>query len=143
MFDKLVYMREYRKKNDLKIKTYLATYRQNNRSGANEYAANYRSAHKKKIAENGISYYRNIHKTRLLRRRVEAQLVLGGKCARCGFGDDYRVLQIDHINGGGSIARRSRGSKAALRDVLNGSTKDYQLLCANCNVIKRHEMGEN
>jgi len=39
---------------------------------------------------------------------------LGGVCVRCGF-SDIRALQIDHIK------------------------NKYQLLCANCNWIKRYE----
>jgi len=72
--------------------------------------------------------------------------ILGGKCNRCGF-DDYRALQIDHINGDGYIERtKGKGfgsdySKRVMQSFLNGENK-YQLLCANCNWIKRVENKE-
>jgi len=64
---------------------------------------------------------------------------LGEKCCRCGFSDS-RALQIDHKNGGGSREWKARGWKH-LRTILE-NLNDYQILCANCNWIKRHERGE-
>ncbi|MDG7005258.1 MAG: hypothetical protein JRN73_09990 [Nitrososphaerota archaeon] len=67
---------------------------------------------------------------------------LGSKCVRCGF-SDFRALQIDHVNGGGrSEARRLAGVAYYLHvlDHINDGT--YQLLCANCNWIKRAENEE-
>lgn len=75
--------------------------------------------------------------------RESIHSMLGLKCARCGF-DDPRALQIDHVNGGGRqeqvqnrLGGLSRG-KLILGKILAGS-KEYQLLCANCNWIKRAE----
>lgn len=70
---------------------------------------------------------------------------LGGKCVRCGF-TDKRALQIDHINGGGYKERKEKGFKSefhkhVLASFLKGEDK-YQLLCANCNWIKRFENNE-
>lgn len=71
--------------------------------------------------------------------------LLGNKCVRCGYSDE-RALQVDHINGGGSKKRseRSRCYYAYYRQLsLNPDTpKHFQLLCANCNWIKRYENGE-
>lgn len=69
--------------------------------------------------------------------RGRAIHALGGKCRRCGF-SDTRALQIDHVNRN----KRKESSYAAARKVLSGNTTDYQLLCANCNWIKRAENGE-
>src|SRR5437879_1880268 len=33
----------------------------------------------------------------------------GKKCAKCGFNSDLRILQLDHINGGGNQERRAIG----------------------------------
>ena len=67
---------------------------------------------------------------------------LGGACARCGF-SDARALQIDHINGGGSKERKSIcTSNIVLRILKHGPQDKYQLLCANCNWIKRVENKE-
>lgn len=65
---------------------------------------------------------------------------LGGKCVRCGFSDS-RALQLDHINGGGLRDKRSTATR--YRQILSGkSVGEFQLLCANCNWIKRAENGE-
>lgn len=77
------------------------------------------------------------------RSRSEAVEKLGGRCCRCGF-DDRRALQIDHVNGGGLHDRRTRGQHAPVRDILKDrNLGDYQLLCANCNWIKRAERQEH
>lgn len=63
----------------------------------------------------------------------------GRQCARCGI-DDARVLQIDHIAGAGSIERRELRYRAKYyATILADATGKYQLLCANCNWIKRLE----
>ncbi len=73
------------------------------------------------------------------RTRIAAIDILGAKCALCGF-DDVRALQIDHINGGGGKELAKCNGTAyynkVIRSVLNKENK-YQLLCANCNWIKR------
>lgn len=73
--------------------------------------------------------------------------MLGNKCARCGE-TDWRVLQIDHVNGGGTQERLIEGKRRGnafyrwiYLQILNGSKK-YQLLCANCNWKKRYENEE-
>ncbi len=92
-------------------------------------------------------YYKaNTEKRRLVtlrtrqKRRARALLALGGKCVRCGFSDP-RALQIDHKHGGGTAARK-KDSRDAQTEVLRGVVRPYQLLCANCNWIKRAERGE-
>jgi len=74
-----------------------------------------------------------------LRKRVLAYL--GGKCIRCGFSDE-RALHIDHINGGGKAEFKHGGRNRSLLDILSGKRNDLQLLCANCNFIKRIENNE-
>jgi len=73
-------------------------------------------------------------------RRREILERLGGKCVRCGF-DDWRGLQIDHIHNGGTKHRQSFSNiwtyyKRILESLDMG---EYQVLCANCNQIKRYE----
>jgi hypothetical protein len=70
---------------------------------------------------------------------------LGPRCVQCGF-DDERALHIDHIQGCGA-GRRERealgGSYFAtiLRKIQAGD-QGYQILCANCNAIKKRVMDE-
>lgn len=85
---------------------------------------------------------------RRARMRQALIMLLGGRCQRCGI-NDMRVLQLDHVNGGGRAERRARGYSGrghadhmrAIASVLNDEGV-FQLLCANCNWIKRSERGE-
>lgn len=67
---------------------------------------------------------------------------MGGRCVRCGYDADFRALQIDHSNGGGTAAGDNRHTNAFYNKV-RASLSEYQLLCANCNQIKRIEDGEH
>jgi hypothetical protein len=88
----------------------------------------------------GKSYARQVK--RRIRLRAAVIAFLGGKCAGCDV-DDVRVLQLDHIAGGGSADRKRKGGWLAMyRRVLAGAV-GYQLLCANCNWIKRYERDEH
>jgi hypothetical protein len=62
---------------------------------------------------------------------------LGSRCRQCSYSADVRALQIDHRNGDGAQLRRTMSPNRLLRDVLNDDGTRYQLLCANCNSIKR------
>jgi RNase P subunit RPR2 len=64
---------------------------------------------------------------------------LGNICCRCGF-SDVRALQIDHVHGGGTQEFKKKKGTSYLYHVLkNLANGNYQLLCANCNWIKRFE----
>ena len=72
--------------------------------------------------------------------RKELITILGSKCIKCGF-SDIRALQIDHVNSGGRKEAKNFSSPwlmytSILKKIKSGS-KDYQLLCANCNWIKK------
>ncbi len=76
------------------------------------------------------------------RRRAQVIEALGGVCTHCGFAD-IRALQIDHIHGGGS--QEHRNGYGWYKDILASIEKrdgKFQLLCANCNWIKKHEQKE-
>ena len=75
--------------------------------------------------------------------REEAIDKLGGACAHCGYDTDRRILQIDHIHGGGSTDRRRTNAKKFLKEVISGIRSDLQVLCANCNWIKRFDNREH
>lgn len=75
------------------------------------------------------------------RRKLRIQVIdfLGEKCNRCGF-EDWRALQIDHVNGEGRRKRSLDGNQCRrLYKRVKESPKEYQILCANCNWIKRYE----
>ncbi len=79
-----------------------------------------------------------------LRNRLKVISILGEKCVHCGIAD-HRVLQIDHKNGGGNRERLLNHPVGIYRRIINGKAdlSLYQLLCANCNWIKRFEHGES
>ena len=76
------------------------------------------------------------------KKRQEVIKHLGSKCVRCSF-NDWRALQIDHIEANGKSDTRIMGSGAYHLRVLKDKTGKYQLLCANCNWIKRYENSEH
>jgi hypothetical protein len=67
------------------------------------------------------------------------------KCHCCGY-DNVVALSIDHINGGGTQHRKSlpSSSSTALYSWLkrSGYPKGYQVLCMNCQFVKREKNGE-
>ncbi len=69
---------------------------------------------------------------------------MGEKCIKCGF-SDHRALQIDHIKSDAKGISRKSGPRW-YKHLLGLSDKElyysYQLLCANCNWIKRWENKE-
>ena len=68
---------------------------------------------------------------------------LGGACKACGYNDE-RALVIDHVDGNGAKERKAGLTGRALYyAVLSDTEGKYQLLCANCNTIKRIEMKEH
>lgn len=90
------------------------------------------------------------------RLRDTALIKLGAKCANpaCQWLNadgsrgcqDSRCLQIDHVNSDGAQERREmkgKDSMAIYRKVLADQEGRYQLLCANCNWIKRSQKGEH
>lgn len=74
-------------------------------------------------------------------RRTRALMFLGGCCTRCGI-NDSRVLQIDHINGGGTKEQKKIGTQGIVKQVFKFPNL-YQLLCSNCNWIKKFEQKES
>lgn len=69
--------------------------------------------------------------------------LLGGVCKHCGF-SDRRALQFDHVDGGAYQELRGRGVPIErLHREIKAMPWKYQLLCANCNWIKRWDNNEN
>ena len=93
-----------------------------------------------------LEYQRPYQAKRL--RRLKLQ-VLGHyspslTCAHCGF-SDVRALSIDHIQGGGGKhTKEIHASGGSFYRWLsrNNYPSGYQVLCMNCQWIKRVEKGE-
>jgi len=89
------------------------------------------------------------------RQRLKARVftLLGNRCnsPECKWQNadnslgcvDRRCLQVDHVLGGGCRERKTKfkNAFAVYFDVLRNPQK-YQLLCANCNWIKRQKANE-
>lgn len=63
-------------------------------------------------------------------------------CKMCGI-DDIRVLVIDHIKNDGCEERKKMSYSTFYRKILKMSAEEiaekYQILCRNCNWIRRLE----
>ena len=71
-----------------------------------------------------------ISSSREARIRHRAIDALGGRCVVCGI-DEYVVLEIDHILGGGGNERK-QSRRAYLRQIIRGERHDeFQVLCSN------------
>jgi hypothetical protein len=116
-------MKQYRKDNPTKLREWKTTNPEKVRNERNSWARKERARLRGKILD-----------------------LLGNKCAICGF-ENPLVLQIDHVNGGGNQEANRFSSNLQyyafiLRQIQKGS-KDYQLLCANHNVLKEMERRKN
>lgn len=106
-----------------------------------------REEHKKK---NQKWYLENKHRYNIgrvqMRQRYRDILfeILGGAvCVKCGF-SDRRALQFDHKMGEGTRKMHNEEMKDYHNYVKYArnpelARKTFQVLCANCNAIKRHE----
>jgi len=81
------------------------------------------------------------------KRRMTALLTLrdSAECFHC-FTSDLRLLSIDHIQDNGSEERRKLKRAEIFRKIIKmgreEASKEYQILCRNCNWLKRLEMGD-
>lgn len=78
------------------------------------------------------------------RRKVKEDVMnkYGGACSWCGF-TDVRALCIDHVERGGEDERRKlTGDKLYRRLLKEPVNSSYQVLCANCNLIKAIDNNE-
>lgn len=132
-------------------KEYNKEYKEKNRKRLTEYQHSWYLKNKERLLGKNKEYLKDYQiknraklliTTKLYKKKLRDATIagLGGQCIECGF-NDIRALQIDHINGGGVKEfkeRKYKGdyNKQVLQSFLNKENK-YQLLCANCNWIKR------
>ena len=113
----------------------------------------YREKNREKLRVKALKqYYKNPSKQALKsktkRDKIRDDLLafLGGECVSCGF-RDKRALQLDHINGNGYKDKKFFSDMYVgykyylLNPVL--ANQNLQVLCANCNWIKKHENKEH
>lgn len=81
------------------------------------------------------------------RQKERVFALYGSICVKCGF-SDKRALQLDHVQDDGHKHRRTRRDgrrttdcRRAWADAAHSYQPDrFQILCANCNWIKRGEL---
>jgi hypothetical protein len=129
---------QWRDQNREKVRQSNQEYEALHREARNAAARDRKAANPEQRKATDRAYYVNY------RRQIRQQVIekLGGQCKECGF-SDWRALQIDHVNGGGTKHRKqSTNIFAYYKEILvNLDTGHYQLLCANCNQIKRYTEG--
>lgn len=80
-----------------------------------------------------VNYYEKL--------RADVFAGYGGKCACCGESES-EFLQLDHVDGGGNVDRKTRATKTLYAAVRReGYPPGFQLLCANCNQAKSRRQG--
>ena len=91
--------------------------------------------------KHGRAIYHEEIKTKLF------NLLGGKKCVDCGYDKDVRALQFDHIADDGHNTRRKKGQSDQTRYAYwlrnpELAKKKLQVLCSNCNQIKRYISGD-
>ena len=136
------YHKKWRLKNKEKWQASQRKWRQKNKKRFREYTRRYRAKHN---LLDPFRLYKRAIKSKETRERLRHEIfvLLGNKCTSCGF-FDRRALQIDHVNGGGNKERKlfRHGYYEKILDAIKEGVNKYQLLCANCNWIKRYEKKE-
>jgi len=121
-----------------KHKRYRATAKgsQKHREFMRDYMIAYREGRRQSIdydPEEERRKWREQH--RLVRERAIDRL--GGKrCSNCGC-DEFTLLEINHVNGGGRVASKTRQNRQLYRDIVNGKVElsEYNVLCRICNAL--------
>jgi hypothetical protein len=127
------------------------------KSWCNACGKKYRSDYNTRWAKSHRSIVNERARTRYLKVKLVAVEALGGRCncalvacwhkGPCSIAD-HRILQFDHIKGGGNQEallsinggpKRSRYYRRVIESNRSGEGK-YQLLCANCNWMKRAQL---
>ena len=140
--------REYYQNNKVKIQK---RHRKNSKKWYRENKSRVKKYDKKRHKEN---YTEDNRRRALYTQSLRSKILvlLDGQCTNPynlnhgDFLENLDCLCIDHIDGGGTKERKNSKSydqylKMILEKIKFGS-KDYQLLCANCNQIKRKKNKE-
>lgn len=164
---RLEYHRTYYQKNKDKIKSKQRDYRLAHRDKLNEYLHDYYRKNKDKMYKiNRLWTKRNIGRVRLFKQRykqrhwvkyrkgesnrakklrLELLDILGGpKCIRCGYEQDWRALNFDHIRDDGAEDRLIHGHWTSFYSFYISNPEiaraNLQVLCCNCNQIKKYDL---
>ena len=92
-----------------------------------------------RLRKRNRKYYR-LHRKRILKKsklRYETRILAlkkerGGKCERCGYHRNIKILQFHHYKGKKSFSISSRNRYMSI-DKLRKEAKKCKLLCPNCH----------
>ena len=89
---------------------------------------------------------KNLKKAKEMRKQLKLEILShyssNLKCNSCGF-SDIRALSIDHIKGNGNKHRKAIGRMDFYQWIKkNNFPKGFQVLCFNCQWIKRVQNNE-
>jgi len=111
------------------------------------YSDNLENARKMKRERMREYRKQNPEKYRKQSRQAKSKLkskifdMYGYSCVKCGF-SNIKALTLDHINNDGAIDRKKHGERGVyLRALIPENKKEFQILCMNCQFIKRYEPG--
>jgi hypothetical protein len=106
-----------------------------NRNRKKAYDATYFVKNRSDVLQRNLDYKHTL--------RMQILTKFGNKCANPfnllhpDWCNDPKCLQIDHIDGNGNHELRHLETSRYYKKVLADNKGEYQLLCANCNWIKR------
>ncbi len=143
MKNRIAYQREWRKKNPDKIRRYNREKYLRDKNFNPERLLRKRVKAKEWYQKNKTKhreYQKQWSRNKLGAIKEKIFDKLGHTC-KCGF-SDKRALCIDHKGGGGHQELRSLSVFKYYKKVLRDTEGRYQILCHNCNWIKRHENNE-
>lgn len=151
VFDRKKWRKEYYQKNKAIETEQHEQWRKANREKNNQYRRNnYNQNKEKEFLIRQTEEYKRINarnqRDYMKRKRTLLLNLFGNKCLRCG-NTDLRVLQFDHIKGQGIHDTKIKilfGKSLVIyySTHLEEAKKELQLLCANCNIIKKYENHE-
>lgn len=137
--------RKYYEKNKELVKARANEFRLNNlpksRERGKQYSRKYRDENYEKNKAIRLESAKRLH------YQYRGQLIdeMGAKCVQCGY-DKKPALQFDHVHGDGARDPKSRSPFS--RGVYQHMRASWlagriQLLCANCNWVKRAALQEH
>lgn len=155
------WMQRYRDNNGERYRQYQRDWRMKNTDKSRRYEKTKRSRHRTQLLIKSKNYYiKNKDQERNRKSGAHRQLLimLGGQCVCtrhdcwhigfCGLAD-VRLLHLDHIHGDGVQDRGKHGRFTSNTPMVNyylrhpNEAKDrLQVLCANCNWLKRFHNNE-
>lgn len=123
-----------------------------------QYLREYHAKNRDEIKVKRRAYYlknkARVHEMNRLNKRkykLEAKMMLGGKCVCCGEAE-LELLTIDHVHNDGNKFRRENGKYGyadnspvyyEIRDMIRKGipVTNYQIMCFNCNISKHFGKG--